>query len=405
MRRIELILAWRFLGADRRGRVLALFSLVTALGIAGSVGLFLAVSTVMDGFSEHLREALQGFDAPLVVEYAPAQSQTVSKVLKASFNPVYAVREFDGLVAVDTDPPTGVKVRAVDPDYLTAKEKRLGIHWSEGHSQKTFSEAEPVILLGEGVYKRLRFFPGEIERVQVTHPFAELGPAGEIEPQEGTFIVAGIFNTGFREFDDSYALVSQGSIDALADEALLRHKSFLEIHEADLETVRMQMLVHLQDTKAKVLSWRERNVILLKAMRLERLVFSGLFAVIVLIACFNVAGVVALFGAGRAREAAVLLTLGLSRRRVAAIFLYLAVILGVVGTLLGIGFGELVIFCLNASGALSAPSYQYSDVWLKPDWITAVGLFVCMPFVAAAAAYFPARAVARGDVAQTLRLT
>lgn len=405
MQRIEAILAWRFLGAARRQRALALFSLVTALGIAGSVGLFLAVSTVMDGFSEHLRAALQGFDAPLVVEYAPAQTQAVAKVLKASLDSVYAVREFDGLVTVDTDPPTGVKVRAVGSDYLTAKAQSLDIHWSEGNSPKTFSEAEPVILLGEGVYKRLRFFPGERERVQVTHPFAELGPAGEIEPQEGTFTVAGIFSTGFREFDDSYALISQGAIEALADDALLRHKSFLEINEADLETVREQTLLHLQGTKAKVLSWRERNATLLKAMHLEHLVFSGLFALIVLIACFNVAGVVALFGAGRAREAAVLLTLGLPRRRVAAIFLYLAGILGVVGTVLGIGFGELVVFGLNASGALSAPSYQYSDVWLKPDLITAAWLFVCMPFVAAAAAYFPARAVAKGDVAQTLRLT
>lgn len=408
---LPLAISLRFLLKSRSSKPLTLFTIISILGIAFSVMLFLLIDSLIHGLVRDVKETMIGFEAPLFLEVPSpdvidgrAQLTTFSETQKSFGLQFYESHQFDGLVTGSGGILLGSKIRSVGQEFFSIKRATLNVIWFDGYSEAEFVTSPDQILLGESLYERLHIVPGEDESILLTHPFAELGPSGEVEPSERLLKVAGIFWTGRVDFDDVFALIPQNTLQSLADMSLLETTYF--VHTSHLEKIfeiKNLWQEFCTNPDLKMTSWFDRNAAAFKAIRLERLMYTLIFLLVTIISCFNLAGVIAIFSLGKARDAGILRALGLSVRDIKAIFIHLGLILGGVGGLIGIIFGLAVICIVSISDVSLPATYGFTKLPLSVNPFTVIFLLLGTPFVSGLMAFVPSARFARTNVVDVLK--
>jgi lipoprotein-releasing system permease protein len=407
----EFWVALRFLFFSRVSRSVRFFSFVSILSIAFSVVLFILIDAVMTGFSARLKETLMGFEAPLFVDISSEQLPVLEKNF-ASFKITQESLEltgettysFDGLAQVASEPATGIKVRTIAPDFFRAKLDSLAIYWAEGYNKEVFLKSSHLVILGESLYERLPFLPGDEEIIQITHPFADLGPSGDMEPHEASFVVAGILSTGNHGIDDYAILMTPSAVLTLANPTLLKIQYLIFTPHTD-KLSRIQNHWHQTNPGLPVMrSWVEKNQNLLKAMALEKVIFFAFFILMTLVSSFNLLGVVMIFGMSKLMETAILKTLGLTSASLHGIFTFVGGILGGLGGLLGCGMGVLIVWLMKTGHFELPTSYGFSELPLKYNCMTYVLLIFFIPLLSMLISLVPASRVVKNQIADVMRL-
>lgn len=385
--------------------------MVSILSITFSVMLFLLIDTVINGLLHNLQNTFIGFEAPLFIEYKAVAKSEVNDVVGRFIkkNPQFGlkeiqVREFDGLIEAPDESPRGVKVRSVSPEFFELKKDRLQIYWFDGFDAKSFGDSPDQVLIGESLYETMHFLPGDEEKALLTHPYADLGPGGEIEPQQKTVRVAGIFTTGRMDFDDVFVLTSQETILSMANDSFVSHQIFLYPDDVSLSlAVQKKWEQFPQKKNFELKTWLDKNKNLFKAIQLEKLMYLTIFIFIVMISGFNMAGVVSIFGISKSRDAAIFKTLGLRKKNTRAIFINIGLCLGAMGAVLGIGLGLLAVLVAKYSGFSLPEAYGFTQLPLMVNLKTVFFLVILTPVFSALIAYYPAFKVSSKNIADVLR--
>ncbi len=156
---------------------------------------------------------------------------------------------------------------------------------------------------------------------------------------------------------------------------------------------------------AEVVSFRELNRPLLAALQLERTMIGFGVALVMVVAALNLLCNLALVAAEKRADVALLSALGLAPGRVRRLFLSVGLGVGVLGGVLGAGFGSVVAIVLDATRALRLPSgvFVVSHVPFRVTaWSLALVIGISVA-AAVAASLAPAGAAARRDVVEGLR--
>ncbi|MGH9393060.1 MAG: FtsX-like permease family protein, partial [Terriglobales bacterium] len=162
-----------------------------------------------------------------------------------------------------------------------------------------------------------------------------LGMAGK----SFSFRVAGIFNSGFLDFDSGWAFTAFQAAQALAPQNQGEWASALEfrlhdIYQADAVAAAAQALA---GPEFMTTTWMAENHPLFQALQLERLGTVLVISLVVLVAALNVLIMLTMLVLEKRREIAVLLSLGARRRQIRRIFVYQGLWIAGLGTLLGLG--------------------------------------------------------------------
>lgn len=404
-------IAWRFLFRSRTTLAQKFFTVVSVLNVAVSVMLFLLIHSVMGGFAVSLESTLMGLEPPLVYRLAPGQARAELMQrfdIFAKQNPHWQFEakwgaQFDGLVHVFDDPPLAARVRLLSRGLADVAGSKIKIYFLPDYDETQFGGDAQAILVGEKLYERLRFLPGDEERLTVLNPFADLGPSGEMEPGEAEYTVAGIVKSDFVPFDSSAILMSEAG--------------FLRITKAALTPWRLDIFTpdpyQAQDikrawqdafpTEGKNLSvWSDRNDNRLRALRLERFVFHLIFGMVLVIAGVNLAAVVQLAALSRKNDAALLEALGMKRSGLMVLHLAQGAILGILGAVLGVFFAWLVLF-VQQHGFPIIPLAAYGDLILRLDFGAALVVLGLGPVLAVVLALIPATRRLPRETADILR--
>lgn len=352
-----------------------------------------------------------GFEAPLFIETSSQQLPVLEKNF-ASFKMTQAALEltgeatysFDGLAQVGSEPATGIKVRTLSSVFFRAKLDSLAVYWVEGYDEEIFLKSSNSVILGESLYERLSFLPGDEEIMQITHPFADLGPSGDMEPHEASFVVAGILSTGNHGIDDYAVLMTPSAALTLADPTLLKTQYLIYTPHTD-ELSRIQKQWHQVNPGLPAMrSWVEKNKNLLKAMALEKMIFFAFFILMTLVSSFNLLGVVMIFGMSKLMETAILKTLGLTRASLHGIFIFVGGMLGGLGGILGSGIGISLVWFMKTGHFELPASYGFSELPLNYNCMTYVLLILFIPLLSMVISMVPASRVVKNQIADVMRL-
>jgi lipoprotein-releasing system permease protein len=269
-----------------------------------------------------------------------------------------------------------------------------------GLSQE-FPNADPIIV-GKDLAKALGVFVGDT--VLVTSPQGYLTPL-EVVPKFRHFRVVGVFDSGFYDFDATWAFTNLNAAQRLFD--LAKVVSVIQFKVDDIyqaatvaETIRQAAGRGFETT-----TWMEQNRSLFSALRLERLVTILTIGLIELVAVLNIFITLAMMVMEKNRDIAVLMSMGARKRQVWAIFTLHGLLIGAVGTALGLalGYGASWVGDRYRLIPLDAQVYALASVPFHAQPLDGVWIALAALAISFLATLYPSLAAARLNPVEILR--
>jgi lipoprotein-releasing system permease protein len=262
--------------------------------------------------------------------------------------------------------------------------------------------AMPPIVLGKDMADNLGATVGSV--VLVTSPQGELTPFGMV-PKYSRFRVVGIFNSGFFDYDSSWAfarLPDAQQLFGLGDLISVIEFKIDDIYRAP------EIAVHLKQEAGRgfdTTNWMEQNKALFHALRLERLVTFITIGLIVFVAALNILISLIMMVMDKTKDIAVLMSLGTRRGQVRNVFMAQGVLIGVIGTAIGLILGYSIAY---AGGhyhliSLSPEVYSIDYVPFAPRLTDGVLVTLVALGVSFVATVYPSWSAARVLPAEALR--
>ncbi len=261
--------------------------------------------------------------------------------------------------------------------------------------------ALPGVLVGRELVKQINLYEGQ--EVKIISPLGQNTIVGQT-PYIKPYRVAGSFYTGMYEYDLKRVYVELGTLQDFLD--LPDEVTGIEIRVRDPEDTESitTPLRRMLGPDYTVQDWKELNRSLFSALKLEKIAMFLVLAIIILVASFSIVGNLIMVVVEKAREIAVLKTLGASDVGVTRIFIVQGFFIGLVGTAIGVALGLLACFLSDRYGVGIPPDVYYIDrlpIHVEPvavALVAAAGLVISV-----AATIYPAQIAARLRPVQGLR--
>jgi lipoprotein-releasing system permease protein len=460
--RFELFVATRYLRAKRRQAFIGVITGISILGVAAGVASLIVALAINNGFRQDLQARLLGSTAhisllrvqsdgirdwrplldklskePHVVAAAPAIYEQVlisrgprarGAVLKGML-PQYERKVSDLLNSVTIGSAAALEeARAVPGPSDSAQGKlRPGSDGTEPplHTNSTQAEspdglagvqqrvaAMPPIILGKDMAEELGATVGSV--VLVTSPQGELTPFGMV-PKYIRFRVVGIFNSGFFDYDSSWAFIRLSDAQqlfGLGDVVSVIQFKLDDIYLAgDVARQLEQAADFSSGSQASgsqgfmATSWMEQNKPLFRALRLERVVTFITIGLIVFVAALNILISLIMMVMEKTKDIAVLMSLGTKKAQIRRVFIAQGVLIGVIGTMIGLVLGYAISW---AGGhyhfiSLSPEVYSIDYVPFAPRLMDGVIVALVSIGISFVATIYPSWSAARILPAEALR--
>ena len=409
----ELAVGLRYTRARKgsgRNAFISFIALMSMAGIALGVAALIVVLSVMNGFQQELRNRILSVASHIEVRGMPSLADWESVAQQALANPhVKAAAPYVAGQAMLSagDVNRGVIVRGIDP----AREDEvadIGRHMRRG-SLADLKPGEFGIVLGAEVARALGVMVGDT--VVAITPQGTVTPAGTL-PRIKSFRVVGVFEIGMYEFDSGLAFVS------LADaQKLWRVDGVsgvrLKLDDLFAAPSVVRELARTVVASAELRDWTQSHANFFRAVQIEKRVMFIILTLIVAVAAFNIVSAQVMLVTDKQADIAILRTLGASPGSILAIFVIQGALIGVIGTLIGVGSG--VLLALNVETVvpwiertfgvafLDKSIYYISDLPSDLQRGDVVTIAVIALALALVATLYPSWRAARVNPAQALR--
>lgn len=411
----ELQLGWRYTRAGRatrRNGFINFISGVSMAGIALGVAALIIVLSVMNGFQKEVRDRMLGVVSHIEIFSRDGQALPELEAIAAAArqNPeVVGVAPFiasQALVARGED-MKGALVRGIVPAQEPEVTDFAGTA-QKGALEKLVPGQFGVVLGGELARS---LFVREGDQVTLIAPGGQVTPAGVV-PRLKSFTVVGTFDSGHYEYDSALAMIH---VEDAARVFRLEGPTGLRLKLKDLHIAREVADEMAQTLPGQFLirDWTRQNRTWFAAVQVEKRMMFIILTLIVAVAAFNLVSTLVMTVTDKRADIAILRTLGASPRSIMGIFVVQGAMVGVIGTLAGLGLGLLVAYnvteiveviekALNAS-FLPKDIYLISRMPSDPQRSDILPITIISLILAFAATLYPSWRASRVNPAEALR--
>ena len=354
--RFEFFVAARYLRAKRRQAVVGVITAISVIGVAAGVASLIIALAITNGMRRDLQERLVGSTSHAdlmriagdgIRDWRPllARLRKVPHVTAAApglYGQVlisHGARSGGALIkgVIPEDENTvGDLLRSLKEGSAEALDPGSAVQRPTEAPGSATTQVIPPIVIGQDMAETLGVKVGE--GVVVISPQGELTPLGPV-PQYRRFQVAGIFKSGFYQYDSSYAFARLSDMQRLFGEPdLISVISFKvdDLYHAD----RVGRAIEEAAGKGfQTTNWMEQNRELFRALKLERIVTFIILSLIVCVAALNILIALTMMVMEKTRDIAVMMSFGVRADQVRRIFLMQGLLISVIGTLLGLVLG------------------------------------------------------------------
>jgi len=232
--------------------------------------------------------------------------------------------------------------------------------------------------------------------VTMTSPQGRLTPFG-LAPRTRRFRVNGVFDSGFYDYDQNWCFVTMAAAQQLAGAGDVANVIELRLQNPDLAGDVAREAERIAGTAFAATTWMDENRALFRALRVEKLVTAIFIGLITFVAGLNILVVLSMTVTDKARDIAVLMSMGTRRSQIRRIFLWQGTTIGVVGTLIGlfVGYGFTFVAGHYHLIPLDPQVYAVAYVPFHPSAWDGVWISVAAMSIAIGATLIPARAASR----------
>jgi lipoprotein-releasing system permease protein len=413
--RFEFFVAARYLRAKRRQAVVGVVTAISVGGVAAGVAALIIALAVTNGMRRDLQDRLVDSSAHVQLMRVQADGirdwrplverlRHVPHVVAASpglYEQVLVARGardggalIEGILPNDErtvsnllSSATPGSVKALEPEPQPAAQMNAEL---------------PPIVLGKDLAETIGAAIGE--SVTVISPQGEMTPVG-IFPKVVRFRLAGTFHSGFYQYDAQMGFLRLADAQRLFSEPDLLSVISFKVDDLNRAPEIARSIEQAAGKGYMTTNWMEQNRELFRALKLEQVVTFIIIALIVMVAALNILIALTMMVMEKTRDIAVLLSFGVEPNQVRRIFLMQGLLIGVVGTALGLVLGYAAAW---AGGHyhfihLSADVYSIDTLPFAPRPLDGVIVSAVSIGMSLLATLYPSSAAARILPAEALR--
>ena len=423
----ELFVSIRHLSAKKSQKFISLNTWISIAGVGLGVMALIVVIAVMSGFSKDLRDKILGTNSHVVVSNMNrAMVENYDGILKKvrSVEGVMAAAPFimNQVMLINGDRVSGIVVRGIDPEKEETVSD-LGKNMVSGtvsdlKTKSSFSgeikgrekKNRAGIILGKELSRRLGAGVGDI--VSMVSPVSRVTPVGLI-PRMKLFKVVGVFESGMYEYDANLSFILLKSAQKFF--SMKNGVSGIEVRVADIEQAGNIASVIQKELGFPYLvrDWMRMNRNLFSALKLEKIVMFIILILIIFVAAFNIVSTLFMLVMEKAKEIAILKSMGASCSSIMKIYSYQGLVIGLVGTFLGCATGFVIVPNLNEIvssiesifGIVAFPSdvYYLDRLPSKIQYMDSFLIIIFSVVICLVASLYPAWRASKLDLVDGLR--
>jgi lipoprotein-releasing system permease protein len=393
------LVARRYLRSPYKPAVLRLVTMFSVVGIGAGVATLVIALSMNTGFRRTIQDRLLGVSAHVNLQRPGAQGIEDYDALADKLSDVSGVKSVAPAIYLTVllsggGHARGVVIKGVDPERERRYDEALQRMVSGAADFTPDADGFDSIVIGHLMSDELSLRTGDY--VTLTSPEGRLTPYGMV-PRSRRFRIAGVFNSGFFDYDANWVFAKLAPAQNLAGVGDV--VSVLEFRVQNVD--RAADVAHAIEAAAGgdyvTTTWEDQNRALFRALRLEKLVTALFIGLITFVAGLNILVVLSMSVTDRAKDIAVLMSLGAYRPQVRNIFMLQGLTVGVIGTVSGLIAGYAISWAAGAYHLIpldpqvySVPFVPFQTSALDGMWIAASALAISV-----AATLIPARAASR----------
>jgi lipoprotein-releasing system permease protein len=402
--KFELLVATRYLKAKRKQAVISLITVISIVGVAAGVAALIIALAINAGFRDDLQKRLLGSQAHVSI-LRKDRAGGISDYIRITKE----IEEIPGVVSAapsvyqkalmnSAGQASGVIVKGIIPE-MEKPLSALSANMVDG-SLKDFGD--DGVILGKELSKTLGAFHGD--RVKILSIETVLTPLGAL-PRSRTFKVTGLFESGLYEIDSTWAYVPLNAAQRLFGFGDV--VTGIEVRVNDIYQAKAigQKIIDRIGGDYEFTDWMTMNQSIFQALRLERLVTMITIGLIVLVAALNIVATLIMMVLEKTRDIAILLSMGATRDNIRRIFILQGVIIGAIGTTLGVVVGQTACRIADKYHLISLAPDVYSIAYVPfkaaaLDSVIVASMAVLISFIAT---LYPSAAASRLQPVEALR--
>ena len=399
----ERLIALRNLRPKRKLGFLKIISLFSFLGIMLGVAVLIIVMSVMNGFRSDLTDKIIGLNPHLIIKTNSTSGEQIKSNLKnENFNFIETLSG-EGIVLTQNN-AKGVIIKGIKKNEK--KQSFVNKKITKG-SINDFLNG--TIMIGAELAYNLNLNVGD--KINLVSSSFISTPFGSIPKQEN-FNIAGIFDSGFYEFDQNliYILISDAKSILNSSDGEIDLEIFLE---DPFNAERYKKKIQKKNNEISIFTWSDANKTFFNALKVERNVMFIILTLIIVVAAFNIISGLTILIRNKTKEIAIIRTLGLSKKSIIKSFFLTGFTIGFLATISGILFGIIFSFYIdnirNFLATIFSVNIFPSDVYYldkmpsELDFLSILFIFLMSLLITSITSYFPARTISKMKTTNALK--
>jgi len=409
----EFFISKRYLRGKRRMGFISFITYVSAFGVfLGTLVLVVALS-IANGFEKEVRDRIIGITAHAkILKYSSATIKDVDSLLNK-------ILSCPNVVSA-----TPYIMEKGGIEYENVKEGIL-IAGAKAETETTVTEIGRKIIFGafgldSALSDKKRKLPGIVIGIGLAdklgvRPGAEVVVGGLTKESVETeitsipmarFVVNGIFETGMYEYDATLVYLS---IESCKNLFSLDGVEGIAIKTTDLfkaDQIAKAVRDSLGGYPYRALDWKAQNKSLFDWMRLERFVIFIVISLIILVAAFNIVSSLVMMIIEKRREIGILMSMGATKTSIMRIFMLNGVIIGILGSTLGVSLGVVLCFLQYHYHFIPIPGdiYFINKLPVVIRWTDIIAIYISANIICFFATLYPSWSASKVLPAESIRV-
>ena len=409
MMSFEYFIGGRYLRAKQKETFISFITMLSIAGVTVGVMALIVVIAVMAGFESDLKNRILGIESHVVIMRHVGPFSDYHKILSRVVNTkgVEAATPFiyTQIMLRSSSGVSGAVLRGIDPESAGRVIKVLDnsalLKIKKMHQGKATGSV-PGVILGKELARNLGLGVGDV--VYLISSRGMISPMGYL-PAMKRFQVAGLFESGMYEYDGSLVYIH------FRDAQKILH---LEDSVTGIE-VRVNDIYNARHISDKIIAdvgfpywardWMQMNHNLFSALKLEKTVMFIILALIVLVAAFNIASTLIMMVMGKTKDIAILKAMGAMDGSIRKIFIFKGMVIGFMGTTLGVCLGFIMCKLLEKYKFIELPGdvYYISTLPVRLEALDVFIIAVAAMVICFIATLYPARQASKLNPVEAIR--
>ncbi|MFO7971092.1 MAG: lipoprotein-releasing ABC transporter permease subunit [Desulfobacterales bacterium] len=406
----EYFIGRRYLRAKKKETFISFITMLSIAGVTVGVMALIVVIAVMAGFESDLKNRILGIESHVVIMRHGSPFSDYRQILRRVVNTdgVEAATPFiyTQIMLRSSSGVSGAVLRGIDPESAGRVIKVLDtsalLNMKKMYRGKDTTGSVPGVILGKELARNLGLGVGDA--VYLISSRGMISPMGYL-PAMKRFQVAGMFESGMYEYDGSLAYIH------LRDAQKILHMedsvTGIEVRVNDIYNARHIADQILADVGFPYWArdWMQMNHNLFSALKLEKTVMFIILALIVLVAAFNIASTLIMMVMGKTKDIAILKAMGAMDGSIRKIFIFKGMVIGFVGTTLGVCLGFITCKLLEKYKFIELPGdvYYISTLPVRLEALDVFIIAAAAMMICFIATLYPARQASKLNPVEAIR--